>query len=179
MRLPLTPPAPLSPRAGRGRDYERAGHDRPLLGVSDTPTIAPRLRLGERGESSASVVWCGALIAAIKASLRVAGFARTIGWIHWQTDDLPRRRIEPASVIDPLAHAVALAAALYPGRAQCLEQSLLLYYLLRRRGIEAHFRLGVQPHPFGAHAWVECGGVPINNVPEHVRHFAPMPEGRG
>ena len=103
------------------------------------------------------MVSCGVLIVGIKVGLRVAGFARTLQWIHWRTDHLPRWRTGPPPAIDPVAHAVALAAALYPGRARCLEQSLLLYYLLRRRGIEAHFRLGVQPHPLGPRVGLEWG----------------------
>lgn len=144
-----------------------------------TALAAPAEFVPEERQAPPLVVWCGVLIVGIKVGLRVTGFARTLRWIHWRVDHLPRRRTGPPPAIDPVAHAVALAAALYPGRARCLEQSLLLYYLLRRRGIDAHFRLGVQPHPFGAHAWVECGGMPINDVPEHVRHFVPISERRG
>jgi hypothetical protein len=114
------------------------------------------------------------LIAALKLALRVCGFAPTMRWIRARTD--ARGRHGNPGAIQPVAHRVALAAALYPGRARCLEQSLTLFYLLRRRGIDVQFRLGVQPHPFGAHAWVEHAGVPVNDVPEHVGHFLGLPE---
>jgi hypothetical protein len=68
-----------------------------------------------------------------------------------------------------------MAGAMYPGRAMCLEQSLTLYYVLRRMGIHAEYRQGVQPHPFRAHAWVEYEGAPINDLAEHVRLFTLLP----
>lgn len=59
------------------------------------------------------------------------------------------------------ANRVALAAAFYPRRALCLEQSLALCVLLRWQGVAAELRLGVQPRPFQAHAWVEVDGEPV------------------
>jgi hypothetical protein len=73
-------------------------------------------------------------------------------------------------------HAVAMAGALYPGRALCLEQSLVLYYLMRRQGVAVNYCQGVQPYPFQAHAWIEYDGEPINDVAEHVKRFARLPE---
>jgi hypothetical protein len=71
---------------------------------------------------------------------------------------------------------VALAGALYPGRARCLEQSLVLYYLLRGRGVAARYCQGVQPNPFQAHAWIEYRGEIITDVEEHVARFARLPD---
>jgi hypothetical protein len=71
--------------------------------------------------------------------------------------------------------AVALASALYPGRAKCLEQSLVLYYLLRRRGIAVQYCQGVMAYPFEAHAWVEYAGEVLNDVQEHAVSFARLP----
>jgi hypothetical protein len=78
-------------------------------------------------------------------------------------------------VVARIDRAVAVAAALYPGRALCLERSLTLYYYLRRAGIGAEFRLGARPHPFEAHAWVEYAGEPVNDFPEHLVPFIPLP----
>jgi hypothetical protein len=49
---------------------------------------------------------------------------------------------------------------------------MVLFYVLRRAGVSAEFRIGVQPYPFLAHAWVEYLGQPINDVPEHIKRFA-------
>ena len=37
-------------------------------------------------------------------------------------------------------------------------------------------RLGVQLHPFLAHAWVELDGAVLNDVAEHVAQFTPVDE---
>jgi hypothetical protein len=123
------------------------------------------------------VVRCGLVIAGLKLGLATTGFARTLRWVERRSAHALEHPGDVAP-IEAVAHAVAMAAALYPGRALCLEQSLTLYYLLRRRGIDARLRLGVQPHPFSAHAWVEYGGAPLNDFPEHVKHFIALPEVR-
>ena len=51
---------------------------------------------------------------------------------------------------------------------------MALYVLLRRRGIGAELRLGVQPYPFNAHAWVELNGVALNEEPEIISQFVPL-----
>jgi hypothetical protein len=38
------------------------------------------------------------------------------------------------------------------------------------------FRLGAQPHPFKAHAWVEYLGRPIHEDEERLKAFVPLPE---
>jgi hypothetical protein len=79
-------------------------------------------------------------------------------------------------MVAAIEQAVAMAAALYPGRALCLEQSLALYDVLRRQGVSVSFRMGVQPHPFQAHAWIEHGGTPINDIAEHIKPFMRLPD---
>ena len=122
-----------------------------------------------------SALQCAFLIFGIKASLTMAGFGRTVCWLHRRVARIPFIAEPHAELVKRTAYSVALAAALYPGRALCLEQSLTLFYCLRRRGVHADLRLGVQPHPFEAHAWVEYRGVPINEFPERVKHFTPLP----
>ena len=64
--------------------------------------------------------------------------------------------------------AVATVAALYPGRARCLEQSMTLYWMFRRRGVGVRLRLGAQPYPFEAHAWIEYRGEPLSEDREQL-----------
>jgi hypothetical protein len=73
---------------------------------------------------------------------------------------------------------LALAAAFYPRRALCLEQSLTLCWLLRRRSIAAALRIGVQPLPFHAHAWVEVDGRAINEREDVTAGFVVFDLGR-
>ena len=55
----------------------------------------------------------------------------------------------------------------------CLEQSMTLLWMLRRRGMPAELRFGARKEEgkFEAHAWVELGGVVLNEVPEQHLHF--------
>jgi len=110
-------------------------------------------------------------IAGLKLSLKVAGFERTWRWIREHAERVERVGDGDPSAVAATEYAVAMAAALYPGRAACLERSLTLYWHLRRRGIDVRYRMGVQMYPFIAHAWVEYRGQPINDVPEHVKRF--------
>lgn len=74
-----------------------------------------------------------------------------------------------------VAHGVAMAAAFYPRRALCLEQSLALYVALGRAGAPAKLRIGVRPLPFVAHAWVEIDGIAINEAPDIIAQLTPFP----
>jgi hypothetical protein len=121
-------------------------------------------------------IWRGTLlIVGVKISLAWLGFDRTLRIIRDRV-----QRIAPSSQADTAdvratEYAVALAAAIYPGRALCLEQSLIVYYVLRRQGIPVQFAMGVQHLPFVAHAWVEYKGEPITDVKEHVQQFVRLP----
>ncbi len=117
---------------------------------------------------------CLAVLVAVKLGLGTLGFGRFFAL----AGRLLRARAgadAPAAVLRETVRRVALVAAFFPGRALCLEQSLALWLLLRRRGIEADLRLGVQPYPFGAHAWVEHRGEPVNERPEFVGSFVTLP----
>jgi hypothetical protein len=75
-----------------------------------------------------------------------------------------------------LAMLVRAAATHGPYRANCLKQSLVLWWLLRLRRIESDLRLGVTKSVTGmrAHAWVECWGRPLNDREDVPARFAPF-----
>jgi hypothetical protein len=50
------------------------------------------------------------------------------------------------------------------------------FVLLRRRQVPVQIRIGVQPYPFYAHAWIELHGAPLTEAPEVVAQFALMPD---
>ena len=128
------------------------------------------------GTKVPSVLRAGFTICAVKLSLRLRGYGRTIQWIRRAVERVPADTSADVETVKAAEHAVAMAGALYPGRALCLEQSLALYYLLRRQGVAGKYSQGVQPHPFLAHAWLEYRGEPINDVAEHVKRFARLPD---
>jgi len=105
-----------------------------------------------------------------RVALLAFGMNRTMALSRLLATGRSRRNpnVDPQSVV----RAVAIAAAFLPLRARCLEQSLVAYVVLRRRGIDSHVRLGVQPYGFTAHAWVEVSGQPINERGELIRKLA-------
>jgi hypothetical protein len=109
------------------------------------------------------------LLAAVRLSLKTVGFARTIRAVRQIAARAPLRSDTDPAELPCAARAVA-------GRAICLEQALALYFALRRRGFPVELRIGIQPYPFFAHAWVEHLGQPVNEDPEVVRHFVTFPE---
>jgi hypothetical protein len=122
------------------------------------------------------VLWCGLLLGWFKALLRIRGFLGTLEWIRHRIEALPATVEAEPETVKAVEYAVAMAGALYPGRAKCLEQSLTLYYVLRQHGVAARYCQGVQPYPFQAHAWIEYRGEVVNDVPEHARFFARLPD---
>ena len=54
----------------------------------------------------------------------------------------------------------------------CLPRSLALYGFMRGLGLPVVHRIGARRFPaFGAHAWVECDGVPIVDRPADVSDY--------
>ncbi len=74
------------------------------------------------------------------------------------------------------ARMVRAAARHGIGNPSCLEESLVLLHLLSVQGIAAQLRIGVKKNTpkFEAHAWVECGGVALNESESLHDHYAPF-----
>ena len=81
--------------------------------------------------------------------------------------------IEQARVI---ARIVKIAAEKGAYQARCLQQTLVLWCLLRRSNIESEVRFGArkQGGELQAHAWVEVGGVALNEESDVCLHFSPL-----
>ncbi|HEX6041226.1 lasso peptide biosynthesis B2 protein [Longimicrobium sp.] len=121
------------------------------------------------------VMRCMLALLVTRLHLKAFGFGRSVARARRMGGRGPAFTAAADGVAERTAHRVAVAGAFFPGRAVCLEQSLALYVLLRRRGVRAELRLGVVPSPFHAHAWVEVDGVPVNEDAETVARFLPMP----
>jgi hypothetical protein len=113
-------------------------------------------------------------------ALRLMGLRRTQAvMMRLSPSPNPRGENERGSPDQParvLAKFVRAAAAHGPYRANCLQQSLVLWWLLRQRRIESNLYLGVSKVPGGmeAHAWVECGGRPPNDREDAYLRFTPF-----
>jgi hypothetical protein len=84
-------------------------------------------------------------------------------------------------IVQRAAHMVQIAAGHSLVRVNCLERSLVLWGLLRRRGIRSDLRIGARKNgeKFEAHAWVECQGVVLNDTPDVGERFVPFHYGVG
>ena len=123
-----------------------------------------------------SVPRCMLMLAAVRLHLKLRGFGRSIAAARRRGADVAGAGADEQALIDRTVQAVVTAAAFFPGRAICLEQSLTLYVLLRRRGVPVELRIGVQPFPFSAHAWLELRGAPIEENADFVDYLLPFPE---
>lgn len=148
----------------------------PLKGQSPSSEEPVADAIGASLPSVTTVMHFGVFILGLKIALRAVGFGKTIRWLRRHAESVPIRPHHATAQLTWAMEGVAAAAALYPGRALCLEQSLTLYYVLRRAGVPAAFRFGAQAHPIIAHAWVEYGGEPLNDFVEHTRQYAPFPD---
>ena len=113
----------------------------------------------------------------IALSLKLSGFKQTknrmsrfvprnVADVSAREDDLSRARI--------ISRAVAIAGNHGLFKANCLKQSLLLWWLLARRGIATELKLGTQKSPqetFNAHAWVEYKGEALGNSSDFQHQF--------
>jgi hypothetical protein len=97
--------------------------------------------------------------------LRARGLKRSAAFLAAHSD-------RPAGVSDvAAARSIADAVSLVAGRkmvgALCLGRSLLLWFLLRRRGMDAQLVVGSKhqvDEMWEAHAWVELESEPVNDT---------------
>jgi hypothetical protein len=74
------------------------------------------------------------------------------------------------------ARRIEQASHHHPSHAQCLQRSLVLQRWLRAEGLPSELKIGVRKddQQLNAHAWVEIGGVSINDRPTSVSAFTPL-----
>jgi hypothetical protein len=80
-----------------------------------------------------------------------------------KTYPLQIRRLQTPDVSEAVSRALDCACAFYPKEALCLQRSVVLVKMLRKRGLHATMIIGAQKLPFKAHAWVEIDGLVIND----------------
>lgn len=117
------------------------------------------------------------LLVPVHVSLLLFGYARTKYWLDCSGGSKARREATPRE-FEGARNLVKLASI--AGRhglvnATCLRQSLLVYFLLRCKGLAPEIKLGVrrQAGTFDAHAWVELDDIVLGqenlaHVPLHV-----------
>ena len=90
----------------------------------------------------------------------------------------PNSRDSSATLVQQTARMVRAADNHGPLDGNCLRQSLVLWWLLRRQGIESELRIGVRKAGarFEAHAWVEWRGRALNERDDVRQRFAAFEE---
>ena len=119
------------------------------------------------------------LLPLLGATLRIRGYKKTQGWLQNKLDRQTVVPLQPAALstqVEMTCRMVRAAGHYSPLPSSCLDQSLLLWYLLESEGIAAALRIGVRKDAkkFEAHAWVEHNGVALNQAEEMHRHYAPF-----
>jgi hypothetical protein len=115
------------------------------------------------------------LIPLVAISLKVLGFQRTQSLLT----RLAPKSIAPSPDVDlfpqvrTTARMVRIAVRYNSPWNNCLKQSLVLWWLLRRQGIDSELRIGVKQEQgkLEAHAWVEYDGKVLNDSPDVRSRF--------
>lgn len=135
-----------------------------------------RLDPGELGTLAQAVI----LLPLTALALRLAGLRRSQRIFSRLIPHDPARKIErsetaPAQALR-ISHLVELAArsGVYP--ANCLQRSLALWWMLRRRGIQCELQFGTRKADgrFEAHAWIEVAGIVLNDRDDVRLCYAPF-----
>lgn len=104
----------------------------------------------------------------------------------WARNVMKRRALDRATTLLRGADGAVTARALelvarfqtwrplYPRAASCLFDSLALGRFLWTASVRSNLIYAVRGGPFSAHAWLEIGGVVINDDPEYCAGFTPM-----
>ena len=118
------------------------------------------------------------LFPVVAFSVRMRGFKHTQNSLRRfirKDSDLTEPTEDEMEKARVIARMVAVAAGHGVYKANCLKQSLLLWWLLLQHGIKSEivFGIGTAIHEdFNAHAWVECGGINLSDSEEVQQQFA-------
>ena len=115
------------------------------------------------------------LLPLISISLRWRGFCKTKASLQQFLSVSNGSQNPDAQAYADLTAQMVQAAERYGiGQPNCLKVSLALWWLLARQGIASDLRVGVRKdgEKLKAHAWVECGGVALNEPESPHQHFA-------
>jgi hypothetical protein len=110
--------------------------------------------------------------------LRVFGFRRWKELIErFSRQTRARQKAEPAIQLEVAGRMIRVVRSVElhgPGKPNCLERSMVLWWLLRRAGIKGELHIGGRKNGlrFEAHAWVELDGKVLNDSPDVHTHYA-------
>jgi hypothetical protein len=84
----------------------------------------------------------------------------------------PGRNVPAEGIVAQICSAINAACIWYPKEVQCLQRSAATACLLKEHGVSAQMVIGAQRMPIKAHAWVEVGGIVVNDTPYTAEMYA-------
>ena len=117
------------------------------------------------------------LLPAVALSLWVVEYNKTKSiFSHFIYDISGQKEPDPTEIEKAcvIARMVTVASRHGPYRANCLKQSMVLWWMLARYEISSEIKFGVQKNTdesFGAHAWVECYGMNMSDTEKEQQSF--------
>ena len=112
----------------------------------------------------------------VMVSLRLRGFKKTQARLQERLPPAPQVASgADHEMVQTICRMVKAAGHYGIARPNCLEESLVLWYLLQRERAAAALRIGVRKSSgeFEAHAWVEYHGAALNQGDEWTHpHYA-------
>lgn len=124
---------------------------------------------GEDGPLFYSLIAMAALVC-FDLTLKVFGFPRLYRIVtRWPTRRLIPSKQPPTSRI---CASVDRACRYYFKQALCLQRSAVATCLLRLTGVPAQMVIGCRKMPFRGHAWVEVGGLVVNDNPKVQKFYS-------
>lgn len=125
-----------------------------------------------------AVIVTAVLVPATHILVRIINYRQTMALATWTAARWPARRsvADTRLVIDQLRLATARVQRYSPLPGNCLSRSIVLWWRLRRRGLEPDLRLGVSlaGGTLAAHAWVEHGGRVLNDTVDVADRYRPL-----
>jgi len=123
-----------------------------------------------KGLKKPSIAQVLLLLLVVAIYLRIFGFRRAYIRLGHMASFFPVAPVSPESTPEKarkIAQRIIFVNRNFSFyQTACLSESLTLWFLLRRYGISADFRLGVRTITgrFESHAWVEYDGIVLNDL---------------
>ena len=118
------------------------------------------------------------LLPIVATSLKTLGLRRTQSWLSGNSlGPVVPPTEQTRGNVRRAAKMVAVACRRQPLRSSCLPRTIVLWSLLRRRGIATDIRIGASSNSQGelqAHAWLEWNGEVINDVADVGSQYVPF-----
>lgn len=119
------------------------------------------------------------MLPVVNLALYLAGYRRTHRLLRLLSPGEttpPPPAVDTDVRIESTKRCVRIAARRGLHRATCLRESLVVWWFLQWRRIDAKLVIGVDKcnDDFSAHAWVVVDGVPVTSQDEDIDNYAPM-----